>query len=290
MKKQIPKFVLLMITFLSFSFVIYRDDSPLNSPEVLNTQEYYQEACSCPNFIKARKTTTDTIPIADRNVTHPFDAEYHEITQTDITLTTLSPDSLLLDSLKTKYNTANPNCTITSSSITGKITYITASETRQSTPTSVPVFHSLRLKNLQGSITIETVIVNSVTGETTNCCKVYTPYVKTIKVFGKNMETIDFNEADCPNAKRSLKLMQLNNLENSILIYPNPANNHVTVQSVSNLVKYELMTVDGKLLESKSIDTKQFDINFESYYNGVYYIQLIDNENKVYRNKISIVH
>lgn len=87
---------------------------------------------------------------------------------------------------------------------------------------------------------------------------------------------------------------QVTNETGSIMVYPNPANNKVSIVLAPNSGDYymiELRDPNGKLLLHQKITTKaelRTEINTSTFAPGVYYIQLIDKSNKITSKRLII--
>jgi endonuclease/exonuclease/phosphatase family metal-dependent hydrolase len=77
-----------------------------------------------------------------------------------------------------------------------------------------------------------------------------------------------------------------NTLNNVITIYPNPANNSITIQ-VQNRETYQLKLIDiyGKIVLETSI-TNNNKINIENLNSGVYFVMIVNNKGKKYFSKL----
>ncbi|WP_347374884.1 DUF1028 domain-containing protein [Aequorivita sp. Q41] len=68
--------------------------------------------------------------------------------------------------------------------------------------------------------------------------------------------------------------------DKTITIYPNPANNEVTIKSASSMMNgYEILDISGKQIIKRSIKTPHnvliFDVN--NYPSGIYFVKIYDN-------------
>lgn len=71
-------------------------------------------------------------------------------------------------------------------------------------------------------------------------------------------------------------------------IYPNPASNEVTViaPKINGSFKYELFSIDGKLVTSGLSAESQSEIDFSELNDGVYLLEVVNSENFEYHAKI----
>jgi hypothetical protein len=89
---------------------------------------------------------------------------------------------------------------------------------------------------------------------------------------------------------------EITNQTASIAIYPNPANSKATVVFNGNAHSYtvmELRDANGKLLLHKKVQTvkgeMRTEINTAAYAPGIYYVVLIDQNNKTTTRQLMIV-
>jgi hypothetical protein len=74
--------------------------------------------------------------------------------------------------------------------------------------------------------------------------------------------------------------------ENIISVYPNPAKDFVNVKSEVTIENYYLYNILGELLNSETINNKDFIIKFTNFAHGQYIIIFIDTDGNYYLNKI----
>ncbi len=72
------------------------------------------------------------------------------------------------------------------------------------------------------------------------------------------------------------------------LVFPNPANASVTIQSSASLEKVELMTVTGQIVLNEDVSGTQYHINVTDVANGVYFVMAYDINKKVTRKKLVV--
>jgi predicted secreted hydrolase len=69
--------------------------------------------------------------------------------------------------------------------------------------------------------------------------------------------------------------------DNSIMVYPNPANNQITIDfpafTTNNNTKMELLNLDGKLLKNKNIVKSKTQLDVSDLPSGIYVLKLTDN-------------
>lgn len=67
----------------------------------------------------------------------------------------------------------------------------------------------------------------------------------------------------------------------NILIYPNPAMQQITVESSNTLKVIELQDMSGRLITKKNVSGEKIDINVSNLNKGVYFVKVMDDQNKV---------
>ena len=76
---------------------------------------------------------------------------------------------------------------------------------------------------------------------------------------------------------------------NEVQIFPNPADNQLTVTSKIKIQQVRLFDGSGKQLQITHPNAKQFNLNTSSMKNGVYIIEVTANK-KVVRKKVVVKH
>ncbi len=71
-----------------------------------------------------------------------------------------------------------------------------------------------------------------------------------------------------------------NNIDNQVVLYPNPIINTLNIQANTSLIKAEIYNINGALLNSINISKKN-NINLHNLATGLYFIKLIDYNNEV---------
>jgi PKD repeat protein len=81
------------------------------------------------------------------------------------------------------------------------------------------------------------------------------------------------------------------NFENAIQVYPNPARDMFTISGLSDALKIEVSDIAGKIVYSEQIISpkKEISISTENFDNGIYFLK-ITSADKVAGNKIVINH
>ncbi|MCL9806059.1 T9SS type A sorting domain-containing protein [Flavobacterium amniphilum] len=95
---------------------------------------------------------------------------------------------------------------------------------------------------------------------------------------------------DCPENvnKKAIREKDEDNIGSSILIYPNPTNDYITITSEDKYMKnIEIISIDGKSFYSNNNfkDKKQL-IDLSKYQNGIYIIRIETEDNKTINRKI----
>lgn len=67
---------------------------------------------------------------------------------------------------------------------------------------------------------------------------------------------------------------------NELIVYPNPAKKTITIQNINYNVKFNIYQTDGYKVKEGNLDATNNSINIESLANGVYFIELVVNQNK----------
>ncbi len=70
-------------------------------------------------------------------------------------------------------------------------------------------------------------------------------------------------------------------------VYPNPANNYITVKCTHNISDYTIINYVGQIVLQENVDSDNFNIDVRSLTTGMYFIQL-NTENGVVTEKISV--
>lgn len=73
-------------------------------------------------------------------------------------------------------------------------------------------------------------------------------------------------------------------------VFPNPANQYVSVLSRTTLEKIELVSLTGKVLFSETVSGNSYQLNTEHFANGVYFLSVYTADQKTERRKIIIQH
>lgn len=75
---------------------------------------------------------------------------------------------------------------------------------------------------------------------------------------------------------------------NSIILYPNPTRNYVTIQNTKkDWQKITIYTITGEtLLTQKTKEEETIKINLSNYPKGIYIIECINNKGEIKKNKI----
>ena len=92
-----------------------------------------------------------------------------------------------------------------------------------------------------------------------------------------NLVDLSINDQDNQNYKKD-----------KILVYPNPFDNQLTIKRNSNEVIKEVRLYDllGKIIFTKKINNQEVKLSTEQLKQGVYLLQTITTDNKIYTNKL----
>lgn len=109
--------------------------------------------------------------------------------------------------------------------------------------------------------------------------------------------TYRFYLGDCTTFEDSIDVqintssVKLNELENDeIVVSPNPANDHITIKSQpSENTFLKIMDLSGNTIYYSKIVSLQ-DINVSSFENGLYFLQMFDNNKSVVNQKLLVSH
>uniref|UniRef100_UPI00375224C1 T9SS type A sorting domain-containing protein n=1 Tax=Flavobacterium sp. TaxID=239 RepID=UPI00375224C1 len=66
--------------------------------------------------------------------------------------------------------------------------------------------------------------------------------------------------------------------DNSISVYPNPANSIVNIKANSNLKSIELYDVQGRILQTKLVNVTNEIIDISNQSNGIYFLKITSDD------------
>jgi len=78
-----------------------------------------------------------------------------------------------------------------------------------------------------------------------------------------------------------------------IEVYPNPSNNDLNVKisgDVTSEIKYEIVSVDGKVVKTGSTHQTSFGFNTGNFANGVYIISITDSQSTQGEQRFEVMH
>lgn len=79
------------------------------------------------------------------------------------------------------------------------------------------------------------------------------------------------------------------NMNSEVLIYPNPSNGNITINTNATLVsQIEIFNVLGERIYKSLVTNTKFEIDLSSLPKGVYFIRIIDEQNTIKNKKIII--
>ncbi len=70
------------------------------------------------------------------------------------------------------------------------------------------------------------------------------------------------------------------NVENVILIYPNPTKGNIIITGINETAKIIIFNAIGELLRTLEISSKNTEVDFSNYTNGIYLIKVISSNNQ----------
>lgn len=81
-----------------------------------------------------------------------------------------------------------------------------------------------------------------------------------------------------------------NELINNILIFPTPAKNNLYIKNLNNINIIQMYTVDGKMILEENLNNSntETNINVSSLSNGIYFINLKNND-RLYHSKLILI-
>ena len=68
-------------------------------------------------------------------------------------------------------------------------------------------------------------------------------------------------------------------IKNKFLIYPNPANNFITISAEETIEQIAIFDVNGSLIFSKSYQLNNTSVNVSNFAKGVYIVKVLSKEN-----------
>lgn len=84
-------------------------------------------------------------------------------------------------------------------------------------------------------------------------------------------------------------IMKGDKSEKLISVYPNPAHNEIQVElNISGAERMKVVTVNGKVILSRSKLSQSEKLNCSQWQSGIYFIQVEDKEGKIYSEKVII--
>ncbi len=79
----------------------------------------------------------------------------------------------------------------------------------------------------------------------------------------------------------------IDDINNNLVVYPNPADNYISISADEIISKVEVIDVAGKTIISKDTNTKTVNLNIESLNNGFYLIRATVND-KIIVSKVTV--
>lgn len=90
----------------------------------------------------------------------------------------------------------------------------------------------------------------------------------------------------CPEAKTGRRLVLDSISKQEISLFPNPANETITLRSNHDLVSYQIFDVNGKGLVKDNLQTLQTEIDLSLLSSGVYFFKIQDHEGTFHFQKV----
>ncbi|GAA3510857.1 hypothetical protein GCM10022393_25610 [Aquimarina addita] len=86
----------------------------------------------------------------------------------------------------------------------------------------------------------------------------------------------------------TLSITNTNSTNNNILVYPNPSSDIITINSEEGLTPslYSLYDIQGKMIETHTINSNSTVLNLEKYTSGIYILKITQNNQKIESFKI----
>ncbi len=75
---------------------------------------------------------------------------------------------------------------------------------------------------------------------------------------------------------------------NTISLSPNPTNGSLTINSKTELQKIEVISVTGRILLNEPVKSNNHTLNLENYSNGIYFVNIYQNNKIVRREKVIV--
>lgn len=76
--------------------------------------------------------------------------------------------------------------------------------------------------------------------------------------------------------------------DNNIFISPNPTNGILSINSKTELQKIEMVSITGSILISETTTSNNHTLNIENYSNGIYFVNIYQNNRVVRREKVIV--
>ena len=89
-----------------------------------------------------------------------------------------------------------------------------------------------------------------------------------------------------------VNINELNKNDFEFFVYPNPANDNLTISCNNNVSMeyYEIVDVSGKIIATEKINSTNFSINIQHIKHGIYALRLFDKNKNVSVKRFSVVH
>ena len=110
--------------------------------------------------------------------------------------------------------------------------------------------------------TVDSVVVDGATVEFDTVTFTYT------------LENIRENKTIHVEFKENLSISQYNNLDNSVLIYPNPASDQLKIRLSVTFKQLEIVNLLGQVVYTANVNNQELTVDVTNYHSGVYFIRL----------------
>ncbi len=140
--------------------------------------------------------------------------------------------------------------------------------------------------------TLSLALVSTVTGASTNVN--FSSQQSAVDAYRPKLLITSGSGAGARTESQPLTIVDDKNVLTGITVYPNPASNYITVASKSNATEgtttIQLFSATGQLLLKKTMNSNTESFGITKYPNGMYYLQLLNNNKFSSIQKIIISH
>ena len=79
-----------------------------------------------------------------------------------------------------------------------------------------------------------------------------------------------------------------NNTISELVIYPNPAQTEITIQSPIKIQAIEISNGLGQIISTKTVDTKKINLNISNLSKGIYFVKILLEDGTIQIKKLII--